>query len=111
MMRIILTTFIALVLSSTNSEAQDRVQHPISTARIAGLDGKTQLTFEEPITVSCMISVIDLTGKVMFTINHEASNENCYSIEIPIENLRKGIYMLQVVSSDDKTKTLKLQRN
>jgi hypothetical protein len=47
----------------------------------------------------------------MATVKINAEKDPCDSVQLPIENLRKGIYMVQVVSASGKTKTLKLQRN
>ena len=107
MTRILLISFFAFFFCSVNADAQ----HPISSAHIIGMDGKTELLFDDPITDSFSINVLDLTGKSMFTQYHQASEDGCTSVEIPVENLRKGIYMVQVMNTDGKTKTLKLQRN
>jgi methionine-rich copper-binding protein CopC len=111
MKRILLLTFTALLMSCIQVAAQERMQHPVSTAHIVGMDGRTELVFDEPLADSFTINVLDLTGKSMFTQFHPASEDGCTTIEIPVENLRKGIYMVQVMSGDGKTKTLKLQRN
>ena len=112
MKRILLLAFASLLLSSTNMVAQsDRMQHPISSARIVGVDGKAELVFDEALSDAFTVSVFDLTGKVMFTLRHDTTDEACESVELPVENLRKGIYMVQVIGGDGKTKTLKLQRN
>jgi methionine-rich copper-binding protein CopC len=111
MKRILLLTFATLLFSSLTVLAQDRVQHPVSSARIVGVDGKTELLFDEAIHDSFTVSVLDLTGKSMFMLKHNANDEACESVPLPVENLRKGIYMVQVIGADGKTKTLKLQRN
>lgn len=111
MKRILLLTFVTLLMFSVPAVAQERTQHPISTARIAGVDGKAELVFDDPYSDSFTITVLDLTGKVMYAQLHAASEDGCLSIQIPVENLRKGIYMVQVIGGDGKTKTLKLQRN
>lgn len=111
MKRILLLTFASLLIICHTAVAQDRVTHPISTAHITGLDGKSELVFDEAISDSFTVTVLDLTGKSVFTQFHKGSEEGCTAVEIPTENLRKGIYMVQVISEDGKTKTLKLQRN
>jgi methionine-rich copper-binding protein CopC len=85
--------------------------NPMSSAHIVGLDGKAELTFDETITENFTIDIIDLTGTIMATVKINAEKDPCDSVQLPIENLRKGIYMVQVVSASGKTKTLKLQRN
>ena len=85
--------------------------HPISSARIVGTDGKAELIFDEAVTANFTVEVIDLTGESMFMLKMNCEKEPCASVLLPIESLRKGIYMVQVVSADGKIKTLKLQRN
>ena len=109
MKKIVLITFATLLLSSLSAIAQ--TTNPVSTARIVGMDGRAELVFDEPITEGFTVEVRDLTGKVMFSARHLAEDEPCESVELAVESLRKGIYMVQVVSSSGKTKTLKLQRN
>ena len=109
MKRLLLITFATLLLFGLSASAQ--TTHPISTAHIVGLDGKAELIFDEAITENFTVEVLDLTGKVMFTLKHNCQAEPCESVELPVESLRKGIYMVQVVSAGGKTKTLKLQRN
>ncbi len=111
MKRNLLLIVATLLISGMSLSAQDRMTHPVSTARITGMEGRTELVFEEPITDSFTINVLDLTGKVVFTQRHASSSEGCSGVELPVENLRKGIYMVQVMGADGKTKTLKLQRN
>ncbi len=111
MKRNLLITFTALLCFSFATVAQDRATHPVSTAHISGVDGKTELVFEEEMNDSFTISVVDLTGKIIFTQQHPSSENGCTAIELPVENLRKGIYMVQVIGGDGKTKTLKLQHN
>lgn len=111
MKRNLLLLIATLLISGFTLSAQDRVTHPVSTARITGMDGRAELVFEEAITDPFTVQVLDLTGKVVFTQRYAASSEGCEAVELPVENLRKGIYMVQVMSADGKTKTLKLQRN
>jgi methionine-rich copper-binding protein CopC len=111
-MKRIFTLLVCLILiAGTHASAQSSVQHPISSARIVGVDGRIELVFEDPITEAFTISVLDLTGKSIFTQTHQHSSEPCQFVEIPVENLRRGIYMVRVAGNDGKTKTLKLQRN
>ncbi len=112
MARLLLLFIAALLLNSASLVAQsDRVAHPISSAHLVGMDGKSELIFDEPVTESFTVEVRDLTGKVMFMLRSEMKDESCQSIELPIDSLKKGIYMVQVVGASGKTKTLKLQRN
>ncbi|MFN0031401.1 MAG: T9SS type A sorting domain-containing protein [Flavobacteriales bacterium] len=85
--------------------------NPVASARIVGTDGKAELVFEEALTENFTVEVIDLTGESMFMLKLNCEKEPCSSVVLPIESLRKGIYMVQVVSAGGKTKTLKLQRN
>ncbi len=111
-MKRIFTLIACLILiAGSKASAQSSMQHPISSVRIVGMDGRIELVFDEPMTEAFTISVMDLTGKSIFTQTHHNSNEPCQFVEIPIENLRRGIYMVRVASQDGKTKTLKLQRN
>ena len=100
-----------LFLNCANAVGQDRAQHPVSSAHIVGMDGRVELVFDESMTDSFTLSVMDLTGKAIFTQTHQASNEGCQFVEIPTENLKRGIYMVRIAGADGKTKTLKLQRN
>ena len=111
-MKRIFTLLVCLILiAGTHASAQIGVQHPISSARSVAMDGRIELVFEESITEAFTISVMDLTGKAIFTQTHQNSSEPCQFVEIPVENLRRGIYMVRVAGQDGKTKTLKLQRN
>lgn len=100
-----------LLLNCFDAVGQDRTQHPIATAHIVGLDGRVELVFDEAITEAFTISVLDLTGKAIFTQTHQSAGEGCQYVEIPVENLKRGIYMVRINGEDGKTKTLKLQRN
>jgi methionine-rich copper-binding protein CopC len=95
----------------STASAQSSAQHPISSARILGMDGRVELVFDEPMEDAFTISVMDLTGKAIFTQTHQQSAEPCQFVEIPVENLKRGIYMVRIIGDDGKTKTLKLQRN
>ena len=111
-MKRIFTLVVCLILiAGSQASAQSGMQHPISSVRIVGMDGRIELVFDEPMTEAFTISVMDLTGKSIFTQTHQNSTEPCQFIEIPIENLRRGIYLVRVAGQDGKTKTLKLQRN
>lgn len=99
------------VLGCSAAVAQERAQHPISSAHIVGMDGRVELVFDEAMSESFTLSVLDLTGKSIFTQTHQSSDEGCQFVEIPVENLKRGIYMVRITGVDGKTKTLKLQRN
>lgn len=106
------TLLVCLILiAGSTASAQNSAQHPISSARIVGMDGRIELVFEEPMEDAFTISVMDLTGKAIFTQTHQHSAEPCQFVEIPVEHLKRGIYMVRIVGDDGKTKTLKLQRN
>ena len=100
-----------ILIAGSQASAQNGVQHPISSVRIVGMDGRVELVFDEPMNDSFTISVMDLTGKAIFTQTHQHSAEPCQFVEIPVENLKRGIYMVRVMGEDGKTKTLKLHRN
>jgi methionine-rich copper-binding protein CopC len=102
---------LGFVLSCSAALAQERAQHPISSAHIVGMDGRVELVFDESMTESFTLSVMDLTGKAIFTQTHQSSDEGCQFVEIPVEHLKRGIYLVRVTGVDGKTKTLKLQRN
>lgn len=112
MKRLLLFTFFIAILSagSTLSAQSDRLTHPVNTAKIVGVDGKAELMFDEALTQSFTVNVLDLTGKLLYSLKHDNS-EPCISVALPVENLRRGIYMVQISSADGKMKTLKLQRN
>jgi len=105
-----LLAFIILLCDGIAS-AQNSTQHPIASARIAGVDGRVELVFDEPVSDAFTISVMDLTGKIIFSQSHPSASDPCQFVEIPLENLKRGIYMVRVATVDGKTKTLKLQRN
>lgn len=108
MKRLLLIIFsIAMIAAANPLSAQ---VHPVNTAKIVGIDGRAELMFDEPMTQAFTVNVLDLTGKLLFSLRHDNS-EACISVDLPVENLRKGIYMVQVSSADGKVKTLKLQRN
>jgi len=111
-MKRIFTLLVWLILiAGTQASAQISAQHPISSARIVGMDGRVELVFDEALSDAFTIMVMDLTGKAIFTQTHQHSAEPCQFVEIPTENLKRGIYMVRVIGEDGKTKTLKLQRN
>ena len=111
-MKKIFTLLVCLILiAGLQASAQGGMQHPISSARITGVDGRIELVFDEPMLDAFTISVMDLTGKAIFTQTHQHSTEPCQFVEIPVENLKRGIYMVRIAGEDGKTKTLKLQRN
>jgi methionine-rich copper-binding protein CopC len=111
MIKLFTLLVVTVLMIGTSANAQERAQHPISSAKIVGMDGRIELVFEEPISEAFTISVMDLTGKSIFTQTHQHSAEPCQFVEIPVENLKRGIYMVRVMGDDGKTKTLKLQRN
>jgi methionine-rich copper-binding protein CopC len=111
MTRIFTFLVVFMLMIGASASAQERAQHPISSAKIVGVDGRVELVFEEPISDDFTLCVMDLTGKAIFTQSHQPSAEPCQFVEIPVENLKRGIYMVRVIGDDGKTKTLKLQRN
>ena len=111
MKRIFTLLVLTFLMFGSTASAQNSAQHPISSARILGMDGRVELVFDEPMEDAFTISVMDLTGKAIFTQTHQHSAEPCQFVEIPVENLKRGIYMVRIIGDDGKTKTLKLQRN
>ena len=111
MKRIFTLLVCMFLLSGLQAEAQSGAQHPISSARITAQDGRIELVFDEPMSDAFTLSVLDLTGKAIFSQTHQNSLEPCQFVEIPVENLKRGIYMVRIAGEDGKTKTLKLQRN
>ena len=91
--------------------AQAIDKNPISTARLVATDGRSELIFDEPVNENFTVDVRDLTGKLMFTLRSDMKEEGCQSVVLPIESLRRGIYMVQIIGVGGKMKTLKLQRN
>ena len=111
MKRIFTLLVLTFLMFGSTASTQNSAQHPISSARILGMDGRVELVFDEPMEDAFTISVMDLTGKAIFTQTHQHSAEPCQFVEIPVENLKRGIYMVRIIGDDGKTKTLKLQRN
>ncbi len=110
MKRRILYLFLMGILACPVMAQAERLSHPITSAKIVGVDGKAELMFDEVMSQSFTVNILDLTGKLLYNLRYDNS-EPCFSIDLPIENLRRGIYMVQVTSADGKMKTLKLQKN
>ena len=94
MKRIFTLLVLLLLLAGNSASAQSGMQHPISSARIVGMDGRVELVFDVPMTDAFTISVMDLTGKAIFNQTHQSSPEPCQFVELPVENLKRGIYMV-----------------
>jgi len=105
---LLIFTFFSFIVGAV---AQATDKNPIATARLTGADGRTELTFDEPMTENFTVDVRDLTGKLMFSLKSDLKEDGCQSVVLPIESLRRGIYMVQLVGAGGKIKTLKLQRN
>lgn len=86
-------------------------QHPVNTAHIVSMDGKLELVFDLPVKTAFRLEILDLTGTPIHSQKVSPSSDGCEAIDLPTENLRKGIYFVQVISDDGKSKSLKLQRN
>lgn len=91
--------------------AQISDKNPIASARLVATDGRSELIFDDPVVENFTVEVRDLTGKLMFSLKSDMREEGCQSVVLPIESLRRGIYMVQIIGSGGKIKTLKLQRN
>lgn len=95
---------------ASSSVAQS--SHPLSTASLSPnpAEGKTNLTFEEPINEAFTVVIKDLTGKTMFSVRPEFHGDACSSVPLDVEALRRGIYICQITSQSGKVKTLKFQK-
>lgn len=111
MKRLLLLFVLLLMLASTQMHAQSIDRHPISTASIEFIDGRSEILFEEGVYENFTVQVRDLTGKMIYALQNDRSLSVCNSVELPVENLKKGIYMVLITGDSGKTKTLKLQRN
>jgi Secretion system C-terminal sorting domain len=56
--------------------------------------------FSAPITENTSISMVDLSGNVLFTMNLGQRQNG--SIEIPLEKLVPGMYLVQLTSGSSK---------
>jgi hypothetical protein len=74
------------------------------------VEDRVDLNFEQPVKEDLHIVIKDLTGKVVYSMNPETGGEECYRIAMDLDFLRRGIYIMQVMSPSGKTKTLKLQK-
>jgi hypothetical protein len=74
------------------------------------VEDRVDLNFEQPIKEDLQIVIKDLTGKTVYSMRPETGGEDCYRIAMDLDFLRKGIYIMQVLSPSGKTKTLKLQK-
>lgn len=85
---------------------------PLSTAFLSPnpVEDRVDLNFEQPIKEDLHIVIKDLTGKTVYSLRPETGGEDCYRIAIDLEFLRRGIYIMQIVSPSGRIKTLKLQK-
>ena len=74
------------------------------------VEDRVDLNFEQPVKEDLQIVIKDLTGKTVYSLRPETGGEDCYRIAMDLDFLRKGIYIMQVLSPSGKTKTLKLQK-
>jgi methionine-rich copper-binding protein CopC len=111
MKRFVLILVCLFSLGLAQMHAQSSERHPISTASIVSNDGKVELLFDEGVVEHFTVEVRDLTGKKIYVLQSEQNTGSCHNMELPAENLRKGIYMVLITGESGKTKTLKLQRN
>ena len=86
--------------------------HPVSTAFLSPnpVEGKAELTFDEPVMEDLHVIVKDLTGKVVFELKTDMPGYECRKIDLNMESLRRGIYICQIVGSSGKIKTLRFQK-
>ena len=107
MMKKLLFTFVCAFLVNAAMFGQ----HPVNTAHIVSQDGKLELVFDQPVKTGFRLEILDLTGTPIHSQKIASTLDGCEAIVLPTENLRKGIYFVQVISDDGKSKSLKLQRN
>jgi len=110
-MRKILLLITAALLFNVMGFAQSG--NPIGTASISPnpVESKAALTFEEPVLEDINVVVKDLTGKVLYNFKPDTHGEECTSVRMDmLENLRRGIYIIQVTGTSGKVKTLKFQK-
>jgi hypothetical protein len=110
MKRFVLLCVITLWASLATIQAQSERQ-PISTASIVLSEGRTEISFDEMVLESFTVELRDLTGKSIYVLRSDRNAAASGSMELPLENLKKGIYMVLITGESGKTKTLKLQRN
>jgi hypothetical protein len=75
------------------------------------IEDRADLMFDQPLTESITITVKDLTGKTVYLLNPDTSGEQCSQVTLDFESLRRGIYIVQIVSQSGKIKTIKFQKN
>lgn len=75
------------------------------------VEDRADLLFDQPLTESISITVKDLTGKTVYMLNPDVSGEQCTRVSLDIESLRRGIYIVQIVSQSGRIKTIKFQKN
>lgn len=90
-----------------------RSQHPVTTAWITPnpVDNAAVIAFEQPVEERITVVVKDLTGKIIYAMQTDAGAEAVSRIHMNLEELARGIYILQVSASGGKVKTLKFQKN
>ncbi len=110
-MRKFLLLITAALLFNVSALAQS--SNPIATASISPnpVESKAVLTFDEPVFEELNVVVKDLTGKVLYNFKPDTHGEECTAIRLDmLENLRRGIYIVQVTGASGKIKTLKFQK-
>ncbi len=107
MKKLLLSLFAAALTTAVWS------QHPVTTAWITPnpVDNAAVIAFEQPVEERITVVVKDLTGKIMYTTQTDAGAEGVSRIHMNLEELARGIYILQVSASGGKMKTLKFQKN
>jgi methionine-rich copper-binding protein CopC len=110
MKRFVLLCVITLWASQATVQAQSE-RHPISTASIVLSEGRTEISFDEIVSEPFSVELRDLTGKSVYVLRSDRNVAAYSNMELPLENLKKGIYMVLITGESGKTKTLKLQRN
>ena len=110
MKRFVLLCVITLWASQATVQAQSE-RHPISTASIVLSEGRTEISFDEIVLEPFSVELRDLTGKSVYVLRSDRNVTAYVHMELPLENLKKGIYMVLITGESGKTKTLKVQRN
>jgi hypothetical protein len=110
-MKRILLSLICVLGMALGAMAQSG--HPINSAYITPnpVDSRAELMFEEPVTETIHVVVKDLTGKTMLDFHPDTPGMECRRIELDLDFLKRGIYVLQIMGSSGKTKTLRFQKS
>lgn len=102
-----------LVTVSLGLAGYSQSNHPMNTAFVSPnpVESKAAILFEQPINEEVMVVIKDLTGKILYQFKPDTRGEECRQINLDmVENLRRGVYIVQLTSNSGKIKTLKIQK-